>query len=204
MTLDETVDQLLLDCQDGHSSFQIAHFIVGAEGPTIWGMYQQALRELRKRRDILADIDLELELARHARHCWSTVGRLLGWLWTPLRIRATRTTRRYANLLTARDSTYREFAEFLDHAKKLNAQLGDVDRSTLEAQQWRARGLAMAAGDLHFNGALSTRAIEFLMGLPVGMREEIAEELRGVQKKRLGFGAMLEIRGNALPSESPP
>lgn len=191
MTLDETVDALLLDYQDGHSDFQITHFIVGAEGPTLWGMYQQAARELRKRRDILADIDLELELAQHARSLWAIVGALVGWLWRPVRVRAIRSARRHANLVVARDSTRREFAAFLGHAKRLHAQLGNGDRSTLEAQRWHAKGRALAVMDLHLRGTLSDRTQDFLMSLPPSMGEAIMGEVRAIGERRprsLGHG----------------
>ncbi len=195
MTIDETVDGLLRDYQDGHSSFQIQHFIVGAEGPTPWGMYQQALRELRKRRDILRDLDLSLELARHTKWSRAVIATLLGWLWSPLRIRAIRAARGYTNLLEARESTSREFAEFLEHARRLHAQLGKIDRDKLEAQQWQARGMAMMAADLQLNGAMSTATVNYLACLPVPMRECIVDELRTAQEKRLDFGRRLEIEG---------
>lgn len=37
---------LCADFNDAHSPFQIDHFIIGESGETLWGMYQQALREL--------------------------------------------------------------------------------------------------------------------------------------------------------------
>jgi hypothetical protein len=194
MTIDETVDGLLADYQDGHSNFQIQHFIVGAEGPTPWGMYQQALRELRKRRDILRDLDLDLELARHTKRNRVTIATLLGWLWSPLRIRAIRAARGYVNLLDARDSTRREFAEFLEHARRLKAQLGTIDRDKLEAQQWQAKGRAMADVDLKLHGVLSTATMNYLICLPVPMQDCIVGELA---HPRLGDGATLEARSNS-------
>ena len=45
--------ELLADNQPFHSSFQIERFITIGAGRTTWGMYKQALREVRSRFDAL-------------------------------------------------------------------------------------------------------------------------------------------------------
>lgn len=45
----ELLRSLFADYNDRHSSFQIDHFIIGESGETLYGMYQQALREVSAR-----------------------------------------------------------------------------------------------------------------------------------------------------------
>jgi hypothetical protein len=194
MTVDEQVTELLRDYEEGHSSFQIAHFIVGAEGPTAWGMYQQALRELKKRQDMLVEIELDLDLARHGRRCWRRFDRVLGWLWVPWRIRAKRAARRYAGLIDTREDVRREFEEFLGHAEMLKRQLGKVDHAVLEAQRWRAKAVLLATVDLETHRILSPRTVDFMLNLPREMRQEVCHEL----------GRRYQNAPKVLPSESQP
>jgi hypothetical protein len=189
MTIDEQVDELLCDYRDGHSEFQIEYFIVGAEGPTLWGMYHQALRELKKRREILQTFDWDLELARHKRRLWSFVGSVLGWLWLPFRIRAVRAAQRYESIRIAREATRREFGEFLGHATRLKTQLGNTDPAVLEARRWQAKALLLATVDLETVGVLTPRTLEFMLNLPLGIRCEVTEEL----------GARYQYKPRALP-----
>lgn len=162
------IDELIADFRPFHTEFQIEHFIVGTEGPTEWGRYKQALRELEGRTEGVRASVLLLERAR------LRLGRLIFWSWLPWR-----RSDRKLNLVEAGDSiksmelaladTKREQRAFFELARGLKDIIGDLTeekRARLESDYWFERMRYQAMLELHTTGTLHKSTLETLMTMP--------------------------------------
>lgn len=135
----------------GHTPFQIDHFILRRGNWTPWGEYRQCVREIRRRRRGVVQLDDEihavlLDLA-DARGTWCFRERS----------RARRTIRvrglleKVRELERAQSNERRELAHFEARARALRAELGELSqqrREDLEREAWLVRIRIMVASDL--------------------------------------------------------
>lgn len=162
-----TLQSLLATYRPFHSAHQIDHYIVARAGGTPYGMFKQAVRELRgrwqglctqyiereemRRRDVP---DSDLERARHRMQ--------LEGLEVQIR------------------DTEREFRRFYAHAVKLKAHIGELteDRiEQLEAEHWMHKLKQQAALDLLTAGRVQRDTLELLMALDPATRSPIMDML---------------------------
>lgn len=178
--------ELLAENRPFHSEFQMERFIVIGAGRTPWGMYCQALRELRTRFDALkldyaseARLDLDLgdlqakakrakgrDAKRNALDRAEKVMRIEG-------IRANRIDRE------------REFAWFLGVARKLKAALGELTperRVQLEEDLWAVRLREQAAADTQAHGRVMLGTWQAIANLPKRLKDPIVADIVNRQK----------------------
>lgn len=150
-----------------HSAHQIDHYIIAKSGGTPYGMFKQAVRELKSRWSGLCSQYIEreelkrktehasdLERARHAIQIDGLEGQI-------------------------RD-TEREFRRFYAHAVKLKAHLGELteDRiEALEAEHWMHKLKQQAAMDLLTAGRVQRDTLELLMAIDPATRSPIMDLL---------------------------
>ena len=154
---------LLKDLRRCHSNFQMDCFITMGNGYTPYGMYMQALRELKEAgRPPTGSPD---EAARTA-------------------IKLKRLLIEEHRLEEAIREGEREFKRFLGQATILKKQLEkdgpltDERKGKLDREMWVQRIKSMGAVDCLTTGRIQGRTFEFLRQFPVGMRDEIKKELQ--------------------------
>lgn len=177
-----SLEGLFADHQLYHSDWQIDHFILSANGGTIYGRYKQALRELHKRyrglkglyaERALLEIDIE-ELADVESKA-------------PESPDARRHAIRLAQKRMALDGlqrnirdTEREFLRFYAHATMLKEQVGELTperRAELDRDMWLHQIKAMAAADIMALGHLNSGTVNLLMAIPVRRRAWLWEDI---------------------------
>lgn len=181
-------DALLADYEPGHSTFQIERFIIERGNWTPWGKLQQALREIQKRRQGVAQLHDEIALAQVER-----VETRRRWCFreTSRRRRAIRVRQLNAridelrrNIITNR----RELNQFVHLARECATRVGPVDavrRAELEMETWMTRIRAMAAIDVLTRGGISASTLELICAIPTEDRESILNEIRtGIERAR--------------------
>jgi hypothetical protein len=201
------IDELLADYQHFHSTLQMQAFITGRAGlGKPWGMYLQALRELKKRRDDLQQMDINqrrlalqiAELDGTKRPWFRSFWRLLaGELYRQreqLKLEELRNAMKEARLV--RSDVQREFNEFYDQADKLKTELGPLTpeiRHQLDCEQWAHNLRASALLELLATDSMSTNTLEFLAAAPAELREKVLQDLKalGLPKGRVAS----DVRG---------
>ncbi len=168
-------------CDGGHSRFQIEHFITTRGNWTPWGKLQQALREVRKRRQGETQLHDDIELALIER---TEVRRTWCFRATSRRRRAVRLRQlrqRIDDLQQSLATNRRELESFEAIARNCSALIGPVtpdQRAALEAETWRIRIRAMAAIDVLSRGGISHATLELICAIPPSERESILQEIR--------------------------
>lgn len=175
---------LLADLRLGHSEFQLDCFVLSAQGVTVWGAYQQCLRELRAREEALAASESEAErLTLRAARAAARAGR---W-WLRGRADARIDARDAARALAALRASYADRARERDHllarADALRAELlrgGPLTPArvaALDAEHWYAAVRRRAAMEVAANDRLEGPTIALLAGLPPAPRARILAAL---------------------------
>lgn len=167
----DTLRSLLATYRPFHSAHQIDHYIVARAGGTPYGMFKQAVRELRGRWQGLCTLYIEREEMRRkdmptndlerARHQMQLEG-------VEVQIR----------------DTEREFRRFYAHAVKLKAHLGELTEEridALETEHWMHKLKQQAALDLLSEGRVKRDTLELLMALDPETRSPIMDLLGSPQ-----------------------
>lgn len=161
--------ELLADYQPFHSELQMDRFIIMLSGgPTDFGRYKQALRELNKRYRGLKDTAAQIkemqndidELDHQSRQWWR--GKFSR---RRCQIKATQKRMQLEESQKTYRDTEREFVRFLSIADHLKNKIGDLSisrRQELEAQDWEQRIMEMAARDIRFNGRVGPETLKLV------------------------------------------
>jgi hypothetical protein len=173
------------DTNNGHSGFQIDHFITIRSGGTLYGCYHQACRELSSRVSALADClssiaETEIKLDRSdakARSHPSPHRRDLAHVKSQrLRFTLGQLTHRLTELRN-------EFIRFYAQSAALYSALGfDRERPTpqrlaeLEAERWEHHLRCQIAVELFTQGRPGRNTAEALQSLPASMRKRIGDD----------------------------
>lgn len=171
-----TLQSLLATYRPFHSAHQIDHYIVARAGGTPYGMFKQAVRELRSRWQSLCTQYIEREeMQRKGEPCQCC---------EPDAERACLARARHRIQLEGLEvqirDTEREFRRFYGHAVKLKAHLGDLteDRiEALEAEHWMHKLKQQAALDILCHGRPQRDTLELLMALDPATRSPIMDLL---------------------------
>lgn len=169
---------LLADHLGGHTDLQMERFIVVKAGGTLWGQYQQCLRELHKRAWAIVDIVAAHEEAQHQAGSW----------------------RARASLIRTRQAmatTVRELLHFYRIGAALKAAIGPVDQARaaqLDRETWIHRFRRRAALERITAGGVSQGTIEAVLSLP----EDDARDLLEIvgdddQAKAVAFEAAASV-----------
>ena len=191
----ERIDELLADYQPFHTTIQMRAFITGRSGlGSTWGMYCQALRELKKRRDDLRQMEVG------HRRTLATIAELKGWRRRALDFI---TGRRAFTILKLQElelsliesvpveaDVRREFDEFFAQADMFKSELGEITpevRDRLDREQWAISLRVSSVMELLVNGQVGTNTLEFLMAAPVAIRTEVLTASRslGLSERRV-------------------
>jgi hypothetical protein len=160
-----------------HSSHQIDFLIVGRAGGTLWGCYQQAVRECHKRFEALAAALSQMEYSvgslkasglPHVPPVCQESSRNLMRIIERYRISATR-------------DAARELLRFLAHVVVLRRKLGPLDnnqRELLEVDLWTHRAQMAMARDLLQYGRPTGETLDLVATLPVVLRVELLRTTR--------------------------
>jgi len=177
---DGIIDKLLADHLHGHSDFQMDYFITGKGGPTTYGMYRQALRELVARHKALKRLEIkrqmiELDIDQLQQQ---SDGCPIKQRRRDLEIQLKRLE--LEDILTSIHTTRRELDRFYTQAVALKERLGDIDdtrRHELEREMWVERAKLLAIIDLATAGRLSPASYEMIIALPPADRTSIVKFL---------------------------
>jgi len=206
------IDELLADYQPFHSTLQMRAFITARSGlGSTWGMYCQALRELKKRHDDLRMMDVSRRRTKvNIAELKGWRRRLLDWITgrgglTVLKLEELESSL-IEGVMVERD-VRREYAEFFRQADTLKAQLGRITpelRDTLDREQWVRSLRASAMMELISTGQVGGNTLEFLAAAPVDLRIEVLTSLRNIGmdgEDMQSLNAQLDVMGGgrALP-----
>jgi hypothetical protein len=195
MTNDEKIEDLLADHQKYHTDFQMDFLITSRSGVTTFGMYRQALRELKKRHVVGKRHRLKRRLIQERI-------RLSGEPKTE--IEAIRLERRHLDLAEIQECIRhcdRERRRFQEQAETLRAQLGEID---LERKARLERELVLVvlqrkvAISLLTDGRISSNLLDTIASLTV---EDAMAVISGVETVRRELKA-LACQGR-LPTPEP-
>lgn len=181
----EDLRVLLAHHRPFHSAYQMDHFITASAGGTPWGMFQQALRELRTRFDAL-----KIDYAAREELALALEGDADGHGGIPSDGIADRRRRlafgRKRMELDTLDSLIRdrerEFAHFFAQALALRDILGPLTpqrTAELEEHLWIHRAKCLAAEDYIARGQLSHQTLTALRALPPTTRATVLAEVTG-------------------------
>lgn len=176
----DTLRSLLATYRPFHSAHQIDHYIVARAGGTPYGMFKQAVRELRGRWQGLCTLYIEREeLRRKGAPCQCC---------EPDADHACLNRARHQMQLEGVEvqirDTEREFRRFYAHAVKLKAHLGELTDEridALETEHWMHKLKQQAALDLLSEGRVKRDTLELLMALDPETRSPIMDLLGSPQ-----------------------
>lgn len=160
----QAVQELLRDHRLFHSAWQIDNYVVSRSGRTPYGMYKQALRELKARWD-----SLKLLYVKRVQ-----LSELRDPELTPLQ--------RVESVIARDDTertiidTEREFCRFFDHATRLKAHLGELSPARielLEAELWLHKLRSKIAVELVVHGKVTEDTIEMILSVDPSIRFEL-------------------------------
>lgn len=159
-----------------HSAHQIDHYIIAKSGGTPYGMFKQAVRELKSRWSGLCSQYIEREeLRRNGAPCQCC---------EPDAEHGCLKLARYRIQIDGLEGqirdTEREFRRFYAHATKLKAHLGELTEErieALEAEHWMHKLKQQAALDLLTAGRVQRDTLELLMALDPATRSPIMDLL---------------------------
>ena len=156
--MNDEILNLMKDFQEGHSDFQIKNFIIRCQGNN-WMQYQQCLREIKGRLNLIAGWESKKIKKRFFRR------RING-------------DRKPPNIRRAE----RELEIFVGMAKELKKVLGEITaekRKHLETQAWIEKARRMVGIDLIASrgAGVSKQTIEFILQLPKDSRRELVSKL---------------------------
>jgi hypothetical protein len=166
-------DELLEDYRPFHSEFQIRHLILTRSGGTIWGCYQQSLREISARWACL-----ENDQVNGSHHLEETSCPYADRLKLILQNRVLKDQRR-------------ELAVFLAYAILLKAVLGHVSDqrlAELDRELWVYRIRALLARDYLCLGHPSVETVELIHVVPHEIRAECMSAVKDLTMRERLIG----------------
>ena len=161
-------DELLEDYHPFHSEFQIRHLILIRSGGTIWGCYQQALREIAARWSCLQN-----DRVSDAHQLEGTSYQYIDSLESILKKRVL-------------NDQQRELAVFLAYAIVLKAVLGHVSNQRLDEldrELWVYRIRTVLARDYLCLGHPSRETVELIHVLPHEIRAECMSAIKDLDTR---------------------
>jgi len=168
---------LLQDHQLYHSMFQQDYFITARSGgPTAYGQYKQALRELHKRYRGLKELYAARELLKVDIDELAESEPATRFELRRKDINLAQKVMQMEDLEHNIRDTEREFKRFYQQAMALKAQVGELTderREQLDREMWQAKMQEMAALDLATTGRLGTNTYELIASAPLDMRREV-------------------------------
>jgi len=188
MNVAAKLDALLAEHQLYHSDFQMDHFITArAGGPTAYGQYKQALRELYKRYRGLKDLAtqkalLEVDIAELE----ESTGMRFEAQRNAIKLRQKRME--MEDLLRNIADTQREFKRFFAQCVALKERVGELTearREQLDREMWEDNIKRRCALDYLTRGGLSESSYETLACLPREDRFRLIGEVSEQNKKQL-------------------
>lgn len=174
-----SLESLLADHEQFHSSLQIDCFIIAKNGGTLYGMYKQALRELDSRYGALGSDHvqrrkLEASLQRLESETVTDEGRFRH------ETEVMEGRFKLDGLMRTIADREREFARIFAIAQSLKESIGELTpqrREVLEKQLWMHRSLEAAAADLLNQGRVSADVFRMIGSLPSDMRKQCLKML---------------------------
>ena len=189
MTIANELKELLADHQLYHSALQMDHFITArAGGPTPYGQYKQALRELYKRYRGLKDLAtqkalLEVDIDELKQ------SNAMGFELRRNEIKLRQKQMEMEDLERNIADTQREFKRFFAQAVALKKVIGPLDneefRNELDREMWEENIKRRCALDYATRGGLSESSIETLSCLPRETRHRLVEAVSQKNKESL-------------------
>jgi hypothetical protein len=153
--------EFLDDYKPFHSSFQIHHLILKRTGGTLWGCYQQALREIVAR---FRNLDSQIAAVADVRASSLTVLHSVN--------------QRVAKRL--QDESLRELALFIGYALIIKQEIGELSNERIteeETQLWLYRTRIAICRDLLAFGHPCAETVELIHVMPKSFRAELVAPL---------------------------
>jgi hypothetical protein len=175
----------LADTNNGHSDFQIDHFITTRSGGTLYGCYHQACREISSRVSAIVDClcsieETEIRIRISDEKAEDHINADRRALAT---IKARRLQFNLKQLEHRLEELRNEFIRFYAQCVTLYQALGfDADRPSperlaqLEEDRWEHHIRSQIAMELFTQGRPGRNTVEALQSMPPAMRRRIAEE----------------------------
>ena len=160
-----------------HSDFQIDRFIVARGGGTLYGAYQQAVRECYQRLQSITVVVSSWMSQRGPRQCSDPA---------LVSKRGLKDSRSEENSVLAKfrliefNDSCRELVRLLAHVVVLKRRLGPMNREErrrYESETWRYRACAAVTRDLIQSGRISAEAIDLVLALPDEAKTQILSEV---------------------------
>lgn len=174
-------DDVLADLRIGHSETQLDWFVLAGHGVTVWGAYQQALREIRARRDATAAAVAEIErLTGRYDAAKARAGRWWARGRAAARIEAFEAARAVETLRAAQADREREIQHLKLRAEQLRVRLvldgGPLTPTRvrqLDEAHWYAVVRRRAALEVAANDRLEGSTIALMAGMPADLRRRL-------------------------------
>lgn len=198
MSLYDEVEELLKDHQPFHSELQIDAFITAKAGGTPFGQYKQSLRELASRWSTMRERYLERASIEGELNVLESSERMTD---REAQIEHIRKSIRQKELERTIADAEREFVRFLQHAKALKAELGELTderRRAMELEFWEHQLKTQIAVSLLQSGRIPATILEMLPYLPDGPRDALLEAIDH-PNKTLAWYRELRIELPELP-----
>jgi hypothetical protein len=177
-----TIDDLMEDLEQHHSTLQMDHFITASTGMTLYGCYRQSLRELFSRRAALRDSEWQVrKWQRKVEQAKSPEKR--EYLEAQL-----------VDINHELGELRREFERFEMQARALRAALEDEgysfplskeDKDKLGREMWVVIIKAAIAVDIMTTGRPGAQVLEKFRCLPAAMKQELWPALQIENKEWL-------------------
>lgn len=187
---------LLAEARTFASTFQIERFVIAMNGVTLWGAFQQCLRELRTRWDALTSDYFEIEKAKldleeEESHFYDDVNLTIEQ--KKHKLEAMRLRCRIEAVEHVAKDRAREFGHYLALARAYRSQFGKAPltqekRDSYDADLWEETIKAMVALEL-LSGApnLSPAIQQQINALPVDMRARVRATFTGKDMQEQGM-----------------
>lgn len=174
-------DDVLADLRIGHSETQLDWFVLAGHGVTVWGAYQQALREIRARRDATAAAVAEIErLTGRYDAAKARAGRWWARGRAAARIEAFEAARALEALRAAQADREREIEHLKLRAEQLRVRLvldgGPLTPTRarqLDEAHWYAVVRRRAALEVAANDRVEGSTIALMAGMPADLRRRL-------------------------------
>lgn len=189
MTVDERINLLLKDYDQGHTEYQIENFIVGSEVHP-WHRYCQCLREISARHDLLMEKERNRILLASEIVDLQQKGHR--WLFRKKKyqVKVENKKRDLRTLTLGIMEVRRELDIFLKIAMEMRRQNGYESlnferRKILEGEAWREKAKYMLCMDLFCIGRPSKQTVEFIYKLPKAVKRELLMEIDPRDKQKI-------------------
>lgn len=202
------VAELLADLRVGHAEFQLDHFVIAGNGVTLWGSYQQALRELRTREVALREggfaarrAEIRLARAKQATRAANDAQDRIAAMEASLEQDEAEAA--LQSILPRQRDLGREHAHLVARAVELRAALGPLSPARiqqLDAEHWYTVVRRRASLELLANGRVEPSTIGLIASLPGPQRSRILTALSpGMRPALLDEAMAIEDQSGAAP-----